>query len=349
MKLLSQHGQIFFAGDLNQMISPSGFRWEDLKTKFFKGTRQAEEKTLYFNFRSVGSLTQLANKVLKLKSRLLNERVDQSNQAVNRYGEWARLINASSSELQPTLEKLNPEDAILVRTEADKEKILDEFQSSFVFTIEEAKGLEFDTVFLVEFFQFNSNLWQKVLEGKGTLRDKEKPALRRELNLLYVAITRTRRILNIWETQLSSLWTQEEIDSFTEQIEPESVREVRIEPTAEMWQERGLYYLEAKFYRQAIECFKFSGDFQLQRQSEAKLLLQEGNESEAIEIFVELGNHEKAAQLFEKQKQWEKAAEQYDLAGMQEKAAEYRAQLFEKQKQWEKAAQQYELVGFTEK
>ncbi|QDZ41587.1 AAA family ATPase (plasmid) [Euhalothece natronophila Z-M001] len=324
LQLITPNGHLFFAGDLNQIVSSSGFRWKELKSKLYRNKRPVKQETLYFNFRSVGSLTQLANQVLKLKSRLLNETVEQSNQAVNSYGEWARLINASSSELQPTLEQLNPEDAILVRTEANKDEISDKFQSSFVFTIEEAKGLEFDTVFLVEFFQVNSNLWQKVLEGKGTLKDKEKPALRRELNLLYVAITRTRRILNIWETQLSSLWTQEEVDSFTEQIEPESVREVRIEPTAEMWKERGLYYLEAKFYRQAIECFKFSGDFQLQRQSEAKLFLQEGKESEAIEIFVELGNHEKVAQLFEKQKQWEKAAEQYNLAGLEEKVTECR-------------------------
>ncbi|MFP4337724.1 MAG: UvrD-helicase domain-containing protein, partial [Halothece sp.] len=305
MQLLSPNGQIFFAGDLNQMISPSGFRWEDLKTKLFKGNRQAEQKTLYFNFRSVGSLTRLANQVLKLKSRLLNEKSKESHQNVSSYGEWARLINAPLSNLQPTLKQLYPEDAILVRTEADKEKLSDEFQSSFVFTIEEAKGLEFDTVFLVEFFQPHSSLWQKAFKGKPALKDKEIPQLRLELNLLYVAITRARRILNVWEDQLSTIWNQEEVQIFTQQISSESVREVRVEPTAEIWKERGLYYLEAKFYRQAIECFKFSGDTKLQRKTEANLLLQERKESEAIEIFQELEEHGQVAQLFEKQKQWD--------------------------------------------
>lgn len=74
VRLINSDGHLFFAGDLNQMISPSGFRWEDLKTRFFNGQRQAVQKTLNFNFRSVGSLVNLANQLLKLRSRLLKER-----------------------------------------------------------------------------------------------------------------------------------------------------------------------------------------------------------------------------------------------------------------------------------
>jgi superfamily I DNA/RNA helicase/Txe/YoeB family toxin of Txe-Axe toxin-antitoxin module len=330
LQLVTPNGHLFFAGDLNQIVSPSGFRWKDLKSELYRNDRPVKEETLHFNFRSVGSLDRLANQLLKLKSRLLNERVNESSQVVSGYGEWARLINAPLSNLKPTLEQLYPQDAILVRTEAEKEKLSNEFQSSFVFTIEEAKGLEFDTVFLVEFFQPYSSLWQKAFKGKPALKDKEIPQLRLELNLLYVAITRARRILNIWENQISNIWTQEEVQIFTQQVSPESVREVRVEPTAEMWKERGLYYLEAKFYRQALECFEFSGDTQLQKQTEAKLLLQEGKEHEAIEIFLELEEHEQVAQLFEKQQQWEKAAEQYDLAEMEEKATDCRTKIKQK-------------------
>lgn len=43
-------------------------------------------------------------------------------------------------------------DVILVWKELDKEKIRVDLNFSFVFIIEEIKGLEFDIVFIVDFF-----------------------------------------------------------------------------------------------------------------------------------------------------------------------------------------------------
>jgi tetratricopeptide (TPR) repeat protein/Txe/YoeB family toxin of Txe-Axe toxin-antitoxin module len=348
IRLVASGGHLFFAGDLNQMISPSGFRWEDLKTKFFKGQRQAVQKTLDFNFRSVGSLVNLANQLLKLRYRLLQERINEIGQPVGSYGECARLIAAPLETLQPTLWQLNPNEAILVRTEADRDRLSTEFKSSFVFTIEEAKGLEFDTVFLVEFFKPRQSLWNKVLGGKQAPKETEKPELRLELNLLYVAVTRARRILNIWETQLSAVWSQSEVASFVQRIEPESVTGDRIEPMAEMWRERGLYYLESGFYRQAIECFEKSGDIELQLQTRAKLLLQERNYGEAARVFVDLQDWQQAAQLFEKVGQWQQAADCWQKAGNVERQQVCEVQALEVAEQWENAAQHWEALGRVE-
>ncbi|MEG4333553.1 3'-5' exonuclease [Microcoleus sp. AT9_A2] len=345
VRLVAPGGHLFFAGDLHQMISPSGFRWEDLKTKFFKGQRQAIQKTLNFNFRSVGSLVNLANQILKLRYRLLRERIGDIGQPTSSYGECARLIAAPLETLQPSLGQLNPDDAILVRTEADKQRLSEQFQSSFVFTIEEAKGLEFDTVFLVEFFKPRQSLWSRVLGSKRSLNETEQPELRLELNLLYVAVTRARRILNIWETQLSAVWSQEELVSFLQPINSESVRENRVEPTEEMWRERGCYYLECGFYRQAIECFEKSGDIELQRQTTAKLLLQEGKYSEAAQILVKLQDWQQAAQLFEKTGQWQEAANCWEKAGNSPRQKICEAKAFETTKVWEDAAQLWDNMG----
>jgi len=277
------------------------------------------QKTLNFNFRSVGCLVNLANQLLQLRSRLFKEPISRSELPVSSYGECARLIAAPLETLQSTIEQLNPDDAILVKTEVDKKRLSVEFQSSFVFTIEEAKGLEFDTVFLVEFFKENQNLWNKVLGGKQLLKETEIPQLRLELSLLYVAVTRARRILNIWETQLSEVWSQVELASFVQLIDAESVREQRVEPTLQMWRDRGFYYRDAGFYRQAMECFEKAGEIQLQRKSLAKLLLLERRFSEAAEVFVELQDWQQAAQLFEKTKQWQKAADYWRQAGNAEK------------------------------
>jgi Txe/YoeB family toxin of Txe-Axe toxin-antitoxin module len=345
VRLVAPGGHLFFAGDLHQMISPSGFRWEDLKTKFFKGQRQAIQKTLNFNFRSVGSLVNLANQILKLRYRLLQERMDDIGQPTSSYGECARLIASPLETLQPSLGQLNPDDAILVRTDADRQRLSEEFQSSFVFTIEEAKGLEFDTVFLLEFFKPRQSLWNKVLGSKRSLIQTEEPELRLELNLLYVAVTRARRILNIWETQLSAVWSQEELVSFLQPIDPESVRENRVEPTEEMWRDRGCYYLESGFYRQASECFEKSGNIELQRQTRAKLLLQEGKYSEAAQILVELQDWQQVAQLFEKVRQWQKAANCWEKAGNSQRQKICEAKAFETAEVWEDAAQLWDDMG----
>lgn len=344
MQLVTPEGSLFFAGDLNQMISPSGFRWKDLKTRFFKKQRQPLLKSLDYNFRSVRALVNLANQVLSLRTRLLNESMTQTEQPASSYGESARLIAAPSLTLQPTLKVLNPEDAILVRTEAEKEQFSGDFQSSFVFTIEEAKGLEFDTVFLVEFFQPSQSLWDKVLSGQQALKDTEIPELRLELNLLYVAVTRARRILNIWETQRSKIWNQPELIGLVPNLEPQLVTEARIEPTSQMWRERGLYYLEVGFYRQSAECFEKAGDLKLSLETKAKLLLRERKHSEAAEVFVRLEFWEQAAQQFELAKQWQKAAECWQKIENIEQQQVCDIYALEDAKQWEDAALRWERL-----
>lgn len=341
MQLITPDGHLFFAGDLNQMISPSGFRWEDLKSLFYNSehlsitNRQVVEKKLHFNFRSVSSLVQLANQLLILRSRLLSKNIGDREPFISQSNQFillekpARLINAPLEKIESIVKQLYSGDAVLVRTQEQKEEISQRLDSSLVFTIEEAKGLEFDTVFLVEFFLPYQDLWQKAINGMPALKDKELPQLRLELNLLYVAITRARRILNVWQDRFSVIWNQPELVDLVEEINAQSTREERLESTTQMWQERGIYFLDAKRYRQAVECFKNSGDIKLQWQASAKLALQEEEYTKAAEFFVMLEDWQQAARLYEKTKQWNEAAQQYELAGMKEKADNCRNKIAE--------------------
>jgi superfamily I DNA/RNA helicase len=347
VSLAATDGNLFFAGDLHQMISPSGFRWGDLKKNFFGRHKHdvPTEKILKFNFRSVDSLVNLANQVLNLRSRILKESIQKKEQPYSNYGENARLITAPLENLKPSLGNLNPEDAILVRSDENKQIFRKEFNSSFVFTIEEAKGLEFDTVFLVEFFKSHQLLWNKVFDSKRMLKESDIPELRLELNLLYVAVTRARRILNIWETEHSPVWNQEELINFVHSIDSESVKKDQIEPTIEMWVNRGIYYRDAGFYDQAIECFEKAGDEKLKLEVEVKLKLQARNYSEAVEILVYLQEWEQAAQIFERLMIWEKAAECWEQTGNSTNQKTCQAKIFENSFQWESAASLYEELG----
>ncbi|MGK7923514.1 MAG: tetratricopeptide repeat protein [Trichodesmium sp.] len=345
--LVTPTGNLFFAGDSYQMISPSDFRWEKLKDKFYPH-RKVTQKTLKFNFRSVGSLVKLANQLLKLRSRYLAEPTGYYSTTSSIHGQLARLISGNQQTLVKILKEtyLYPGDAILVRKESDKAKLRVELNSSFIFTIEEIKGLEFDTVFLVDFFQPSEKLWGKVIRG-GILREKEKPQLQLELNLLYVAITRASRILNIWESKPSKLWQEPELIGLFQSIIPELVRSDRIEPSAETWRKQGKYYLQAEFYQQAIECFTKSGDVILEKQAQAKLLIQKQAYQEAVEILVELTEWEEAALLFEKLQNWEKAAQSWEKIGEINKEKICEAHQLEVKLKWSAAAQKWEEIGDT--
>jgi tetratricopeptide (TPR) repeat protein/Txe/YoeB family toxin of Txe-Axe toxin-antitoxin module len=316
--LSTSNSHLFFAGDINQIISPSGFRWEDLRSIFFHNNQESVLKSLSYNFRSVGCLRNLANQLLKLKSSLLKEhsdhKFDSSTVDNSLYGDYARLINSSIDKLQPAIKKLYPDDAILVRTDVDKIKLSEQFKSSLVFTIEEAKGLEFDTVFLVEFFENKQELWKAALSGVN------KPEFKIEINLLYVAITRARRILNIWEeSKTFSIWNRPEIAVLLQSVIPNDVRKDQSEPTPKMWRERGVYYKESGFYYQALECFKESGDINLYKGVEAEILLEDNEYKKAAEIFIELTNWERAAQIFERIKEWNLASDAWRNSGNSEK------------------------------
>ena len=346
VKLITSGGQLFFTGDLNQMILPSAFRWEDLTSILSKekiSYHQPEE--LNTNFRSVGSLSNLSNQILKLRCDLLREQSSKGFTNVSGdFRDAARNINTPLEEISSILKDLYPDEAILVRTIEEKEQFS---HLKFVFTIEESKGLEFDTVFLVEFFTPKQNLWTKLLNQQKT-SSNENVELRLEFNLLYVAITRARRVLNIWEAQKAALWNREEVKPFVQSIAPESARQDRIEPTQQDWLNRGIYYRDAGFYAQAIECFEKVGDERLKLEVEVKLQLQARNYSEAAELLVHLQEWEKAAQIFEKLGFWESAADCWGQVGSLVNQNICQAKTFEKSCQWEFAALLYEELGLQE-
>ena len=342
-RLIVSGGQLFFTGDLHQMILPSAFRWEELKSILTKEKiKYNEPEELNTNFRSVGSLFNLANQFLQLRYRLLKETPSKEiAESSGDFRDTARIINARSEEIKSTLQELYPEEAILVRTKEDKDRFS---HLKFVFTVEEAKGLEFDTVFLVEFFTVRQNLWTKVL-SKQSIKDTEKVELRLELNLLYVAITRARRVLNIWEEHPSVFWHQKELSPFVQSITPELARNARIEPTKQAWLDRGIYYREAGFFEQAVECFEKAFEEKLKLEVQVKLMIQERDYTKAAEILVNLQDWEQAAQVFERVKIWDKASDCWEKTGNFVNQRICQAKIFENSCQWESAALLYEELG----
>ena len=96
---------------------------------------------------------------------------------------------------------------ILVRTDTEREQLKKVLGTEIVFTLGEAKGLEFDTVLLWKFGgdPSSSDVWDVIL--KKSARRVHEARIRHEINSLYVGITRARRDLIVFDgAEHSSIW-----------------------------------------------------------------------------------------------------------------------------------------------
>ena len=336
IRLLAQNGQILGAGDMNQMISPSGFRWEDLTTRLYQQNRQWTEKRLDFNFRSTGKLGAFAVELLNLKFKLLSESQFQSEAPINTSGELARLVAASRNDLKQI--KLGSGDAILVRTEEQKAELLTDLTTQLIFTIEESKGLEFDTVYLVNFFEYTNSLEYTIASSTKQLTDRQQPQLRLEFNLLYVAITRARHILNICEPKISDLWKRAEL---AESLIPMSIAEA-FSPTQSIasqdWYLKAIYYRDARLLPQALECATKSGDETLKQEIEVESLLLDRKYYEAAQLLIEIEKYTEAAKILEDLADWQEAAQVWGRAGNRVRSLECEVKDLKDKNQLESAA-----------
>ncbi|ACB49986.1 hypothetical protein cce_0635 [Crocosphaera subtropica ATCC 51142] len=244
VEMSKKDSQLIFAGDLNQMISPSGFRWEDLTVNLYNLDFECEKlNNLTLNFRNIKSLANLSHQLLKLRDRFLDERDTLATIEGRNSGELTGLIKHPFSKISNILQEIKAGEGIIVKTEEQKKELQAAFNSKRIFTVEEAKGLEFDTVFLIDFFVEKQNLWDKKLNPKRQLKETEIPELALEFNLLYVAITRARRLLYICETSLSEVWQQPELSNFVKESDFAQVNLNRKNSTPEEWKEQGIVVL----------------------------------------------------------------------------------------------------------
>jgi DNA helicase II / ATP-dependent DNA helicase PcrA len=336
IRLLARDGQILCAGDLNQMISPSGFRWEDLTTRLYKKDLTWTKENLPVNFRSTGKLVSLAVNLLKLKFQLLSESQPHEEVPANTSGELARLVEASKDDLKQI--NLGAADAILVRTEQRKQELAQALTTNLIFTIEESKGLEFDTVYLIDFFENSKSLWSTALGLSKKLNERQKPELRLEFNLLYVAITRARRLLNICEVEISDLWKRSEIAKSLIPMNIDKAFNQAQSVDAQDWYKRAIYYRDARLLPQALECATKSGDETLTQEIKVESLLLEQKYDEAAQLLLEIKKYSEAAEILENLADWKEATQAWNKAGNRLKSLECKVRYLKDKNQLEDAA-----------
>ncbi len=222
---LRQPGQFLLCGDSNQIVHPNFFSWAAVRALFWHGLagEAAQRQTLSVlqaNFRNTDAVTQLANTLLKVKQARFGSIDRESNFLVRsaslRAGE-VRLLPAREAAMREldARTRASVHHAVVVLRDEDKSAARAHFRTPLLFSVHEAKGLEYPHVILFDLVSGQRAAYVEVCDGV-TQADLEAEALeyRRArdkgdkslelykfyVNALYVAMTRAVESLVLVES-----------------------------------------------------------------------------------------------------------------------------------------------------
>jgi len=225
LKTLKHPTGFMLSGDANQIVHPNFFSWSQVKTLFWQDAELAQRQQLSIlrsNFRNANATTELANRILKIKHQRFGSIDRESNY----------LIQASSAtqgavqllDTQPaTLANLNENTrqstqfAVLVMRDEDKAAARAVFSTPLLFSVHEAKGLEYEHIVLFRFISDQRSAFSDIADGVDSTelgldelryaraKDKQDKALeiyKFYINAFYVAITRALTNVYVIESDL---------------------------------------------------------------------------------------------------------------------------------------------------
>ena len=238
---------------------------------------------------------------------------------------------------------------VLVRTATERDRLRAALQSELVFTIADAKGLEFDAVLLWRFAAAEGapGLWRRIAAGQ-VRGAAEAPHIRHELNLLYVAVSRARNTLVIWDGETAGpIWGMAALATHVYRS-PDAAALAsawqRVSTPAE-WEAQGDYFAEREHYAAAEECYRNAQASAKEEVARAHRLEQEGDHRTAAGLFVSHGRSERAAANLERVGEFPEAARHWRRAGDEERAVSCEARHYEAAGNFKAAAKRWQQLG----
>jgi hypothetical protein len=222
---LKAPGQFLLCGDSNQIVHPNFFSWAAVRSLFWQGLAGDEAQrqplqVLRANFRNTQAVTVLANTLLKIKQARFGSIDRESNVLVqSTSGEPGEVLliqakEAALKQLDATT-RASAQHAVIVLRDEDKAAARAQFRTPLVFSVHEAKGLEYPHVLLLGLVSGQRAAYAEVCEGVTPQdlqveeldyrRAKDKSDKSLELykfyvNALYVAMTRAVQTLTLVES-----------------------------------------------------------------------------------------------------------------------------------------------------
>lgn len=221
LKSLKTPGQFILCGDSNQIVHPNFFSWSNVKTMFYThDTFDNEIRILRTNYRNSPQVTDIANKLLKIKNTRFGSIDRESTYLVDAISEKTGEVvclpdNPKVKQELNQKTKTSTQFAVVVMTNEDKAEARKVFQTPLLFSVQEAKGLEYENIILVNFVSQKSREFMDITDGVSAAdvateeiryarakdkSDKSLDAYKFYVNSLYVAMTRAVRNLYVVET-----------------------------------------------------------------------------------------------------------------------------------------------------
>jgi len=220
LKSLKASESFILCGDANQIVHPNFFSWTHIKTMFYKHNISANEiKVLRTNYRNSAQITELSNRLLKIKNARFGSIDKESTYLIKPVADNKGEISffkdtPRNRELINNKTSRSARFAVLVMNPEDKAEVKKTFKTPLIFSIHEAKGLEYENIIIINFISSNSSEFNEISKGISTKhlqdesfvfsrgkdkRDKSLDAYKFYINSLYVAITRAVKNLYFFE------------------------------------------------------------------------------------------------------------------------------------------------------
>lgn len=223
LKTLRQPGRFLLCGDSNQIVHPNFFSWAQVKSLFWRDPELAQRQQLSVltaNFRNSRAATRVANQLLKIKQRRFGSIDRESNFLVTAVGAETGEVtlaadrDALKRELNQTIRQ-STRFAVLVLRDEDKVEARKHFATPLLFSVHEAKGLEYENIVLYRFVSGCRAEFAEIAAGVAPqdllsddldyrrARDKTDKSLeiyKFFVNALYVALTRATANLYLIES-----------------------------------------------------------------------------------------------------------------------------------------------------
>lgn len=215
-RLLNDPTQLLLCGDANQVVHPNFFSWAGIRGLFWQqdsdqtGAARSDVSVLRANYRNAREITRVANRLLQIRVARFGSIDRESNhlvQATTTQTGQVELLGAEPATLSRLNEAVrsNVGFAVIVLRDEDKARARAAFQTPLIFSVQEAKGLEYPGIVLFDLIgshrqayrDIASDLDPEALEGEtlrfsraGNKSDKSADSYKFYLNALYVALTR---------------------------------------------------------------------------------------------------------------------------------------------------------------
>jgi hypothetical protein len=221
LKSLHNPSNFLLCGDSNQIVHPNFFSWSNIKTLFYKQELKGDiVRILATNYRNTPEVTKIANQLLMIKNARFGSIDKEStylvesnskNSGTVEFLEDSTVIKAEINSKTNRSTKF----AVLVLRNEDKNEAKKYFNSPLLFSIQEAKGLEYENIILFNAISGYDKEFRALTEGvtKNDLlvenlkfaraKDKSDKSLdeyKFYVNSLYVGITRAITNLYVIES-----------------------------------------------------------------------------------------------------------------------------------------------------